>query len=102
MTEIVRGTTPTLSFNLPFPVNTIASGYVTIQQRGKTAAEKKFNECNCDGNTLSVKLSQEDTLALKSGYGTGIRLVVKTVTGDRLETKDYPVQVLNTSKDEVI
>lgn len=102
MKEIVRGTTPTISFGLPFSTDLLATGFVTIQQRDKTIVEKALSDCNCSENTVAATLTQEDTLALKIGSLAQIRLVVKTTGGDRLETDDFVVRILDTHKDEVI
>lgn len=99
---IIRGTTPTMSFSLPFNTDQIEVGFVTVQQNGSTVFEKPTSECNCAGNTVSAKFSQEDTLALTSGTNAEIRLVVKTVEDERLETKPVIKRVINTSKEGVI
>lgn len=102
MIDIVRGTTPTVSFGLPFSADLLAAGFVTVRQLGETVIEKEMSACVCDGSTLAAKFSQEDTLALKIGSPAKIRLVVKTQGGDRLETKDIVARVSDTHKDGVI
>lgn len=102
MNEIVRGTTPTISFGLPFSTELIAAGFVTVKQRDEVVVEKELAECRCGGNTLTANLTQEDTLALDVGTRAKIRLVVKTTGGDRLETSDFVARVSDTFKDEVI
>jgi hypothetical protein len=102
MNEIVRGTTPTISFGLPFSTGLLSTAFVTVKQRDKTLIEKELSDCQCDGNILTTQLTQEDTLALKIGVPAQIRLVVKTTGGDRHETKDFVVRVSDTHKDEVI
>lgn len=101
MSEIVRGTTPTVTYSIPFPVDMLDVGYVTVKQGQNVIIEKELSACHCNGNTVSAKFTQEDTLSLESGCNTKIRLVVKTLGGDRLETKDTTVTVLDTHKDEV-
>lgn len=102
MQEIVRGTTPTLSFGLPFSTDRLATAFVTVQQRDKVLVEKELAECNCSGSMIATQLTQEDTLALEDGVLAKIRLVLKTTGGDRFETKDIVVRVSDTHKDEVI
>lgn len=102
MNEIVRGTTPTLSFGLPFSTDLLATGFVTVKQREEVVIEKELSACDCSGNVLTARLTQEDTLALELGSFVNIRLVVKTTGGDRLETKDITARVSDTHKDEVI
>lgn len=102
MNEIVRGTTPTISFGLPFSTDLLDTGFVTVKQREEVIIEKELSVCECSGNTLTARLAQADTLALEVGTHAKIRLVVKTTGGDRLETKDFVVRVSDTCKDEVI
>lgn len=99
---IIRGTTPTMTFALPFDTAMIALGYVTVQQNGITVFEKPVSACECDGSTLSAKLAQEDTLKLASDSNAEIRLVVKTLGGERLESFKIIERVTDTSKEGVI
>lgn len=62
---MIRGTTPTLEFALPFEVDLIAEAYVTISQNQSVVIDKSLSELTCAGKTLTVKLSQEDTLKLQ-------------------------------------
>lgn len=96
---IVRGTTPTLTFGLPFEAATIAEGYVIIQQNRKTIIEKPVSACKCSGNDLSVTLTQKETLELSCCFNAEIGLVVKTQGGERLESKPITEKVGDTAKD---
>lgn len=62
---MIRGTTPTLEFTLPFDTSLIAEMYVTIAQGEKTVLEKTLSDCNCSGTSVSLALTQEDTLRLQ-------------------------------------
>lgn len=100
---IIRGTTPTITMTLPFSHELIEVGYVIVRQNKNTVIEKPVSDCTCSGNTLSVKLTQEETLDLSREYNAEIDVVVKTTGGDRLETDSpYIVGVADTVKDEVI
>ena len=99
---IIRGTTPTMTFGLPFDTEQLEVGFVTVQQNGTTIFEKPLDACNCDGKTVTARFEQEDTLKLASDGSAEIRLVVKTVGGERLETKPTIKRVINTSKEGVI
>lgn len=102
MNEIIRGTTPTLSFGLPFSTDLLSTGFVILKQGNGISIEKNLSVCSCEGNTLTAKFTQEDTLALEVGIHAKARLVVKTSGGDRLESKDFVVRVGETHKGEVI
>ena len=79
-----RGTTPTLTFTLPFPCENL--DYVSIafaQKKTDYSAdpemvlEKFLHDCVASGYTLSLTLSEADTLALDDHYLVEIQLRVK-------------------------
>ena len=80
----------------------IATGFVVIQQENIAVVEKELSDCECGGRTVTAKLTQEDTLKLSSEVNAEINLVVKTLGGDRLESKSFFERVEDTSKDGVI
>lgn len=102
MNEIVRGTTQEITYGLPFPVDAIGIGFITVMQGQNVVIERDSSTFIFNGNTVGVKLTQEETLALESNCNAEIRLIVKTVDGDRLETLGDIVAVCDTSKNEVI
>lgn len=59
-----RGTTPTLTFNLPFNVEEIRNCEVYFSQGDSLVIEKPMEDCVLEDTTLQVTLSQADTLAL--------------------------------------
>lgn len=61
---MVRGTTPTLKFVLPFDVDGITDGYITIVQCNMNNLDLPISRCARDGKTLTVTLTQEETLSL--------------------------------------
>ena len=100
---IIRGTTPAMIFELPVDTDEISVGFVVVEQKRKTVIEKPVSDCKCEGRTLSVKFTQEETLLLSSDSNAEIKVVVKTRNGDRLETENpFIVRVVDTAKDGVI
>lgn len=61
-----RGTTPTLTFTLPIEADTITLLNIAFSQRHRIAFEKSLNDVIIDGTTISLTLSEEETLQLKS------------------------------------
>ena len=59
-----RGTTPTLTFNLPFNVEDIHNCEVYFSQNDELVFEKTMDDCVLEDDKLSVTLTQSDTLAL--------------------------------------
>lgn len=99
---MIRGTTPTLEFNLPFDVSDIAAGYITFSQYGQPVFEKELKDAVCVGTLITLKLSQEDKLKLLAGTRTYIQLRVRLVTGDAMASKIMTVRTDMILKDGVI
>jgi len=59
-----RGTTPTITFNLPFNVSTINNVEVYFAQNDNLVIEKDMDACTLSGTQLSVTLTQAETLSL--------------------------------------
>ena len=55
-----RGTTPTLTFALPFQAGIIKNLFVTFSQKGQIVLEKTTADCGLIGNTIELNLTQED------------------------------------------
>lgn len=82
---MIRGTTPTLEFILPFDTGTLAEAHVTFSQQKKgVVLTRKLESCTCDGSKLSVCLTQQETLQLDCGCITEIQVRVRTKSGDAL------------------
>lgn len=97
-----RGTTPTLNFFLPIDTELLAAAWVTITQNKKEVRNFTLDEMNCSGNRLSVKLTQEDTLALDPQLLTEIQLRVRTAGNDALASQIFRVDTRTILKDGVI
>lgn len=100
---IIRGTTPTLTFGVPFDTSIIEVGYVIVKQNKQTVIEKPTSACDCEGNTISATFVQEETLGLVAGTDAEISVVVKTLGGERLEIRRPIIEtVADTAKEGVI
>ena len=101
---MIRGTTPTLEFTLPFDTSLIAEMYVTMAQDGKTALEKTLSDCSCSGTSVSLALTQEDTLRLQQQPRSlaEIQIRVRTTAGDALASDIMSVYVGRILKEGVI
>lgn len=58
----IRGTTPTVTFSLPFDVSTIRNCEVYFAQNDELLVTKAMEDCVLEDRTLSVTLTQSDTL----------------------------------------
>lgn len=101
---MIRGTTPTLEFTLPFDTSLIAEMYVTIAQGEKTVLEKTLSDCNCSGTSVSLILTQKDTLKLQQQprLQAEIQIRVRTTSGEALASDIMSVYVGRILKEGVI
>lgn len=101
---MIRGTTPTLEFIMPFDTSLIAELYITITQNGATALEKTLSDCNCNDTSVSLTLTQEDTLRLeqKPYSDSEMQIRVRTVAGEVLASDIMSIYVGRILKDGVI
>lgn len=99
---MIRGTTPTLEFTLPFEVSILEDAYVTLAQKGIEVLSKRLGECSCDKNKLVVTLKQEETLLLCCDYKTEIQIRAKTLEGAALASQILTVDTERILKDGVI
>ena len=99
---MIRGTTPTLEFIIPFDTGQLAEAFVTLSQNGVVVIDKALEECNCGGNKLSVRLTQEETLKLQCDCITEIQVRARTLEGEAIASNINRVQTGRILKDGVI
>lgn len=99
---MIRGTTPTLEFTIPFDTSLLAEAYVTLSQNESVVLDKKLSECQCAGNVLSVRLTQEDTLKLNCDCLTEIQIRARTADGNAIASDIMTVSTERILKDGVI
>lgn len=97
-----RGTTPQLKFILPFKVEEVETGFITLVQFGETIAEKSWAECAKEDTAVVATLTQEETLKLKDNFYTEIQVRVKTVGGLALASDIFKLPVDKILKEGVI
>lgn len=99
---MIRGTTPKLEFALPFDVDQIAESYITFVQNNSIVLDKALSDCQAEGNTLTVKLTQEETLKLSSGKAIEIQIRVRTKFDEALASNIIRVNTERILRDGVI
>lgn len=99
---MIRGTTPTHVFTLPIDVNTLEKIRVIYSQNGREIVTKTEGDCQLDGNKITVKLSQRETLGMKSTANVEIQLRVLTNGGDALASQIMSVTPVRCLSDEVL
>ena len=74
---IYGGTTPTHKFTLPIDTENVSLARVIYASKsGSPLIVKDTDECKLEGNTISVRLTQEDTLALDNEKAVVVQLRV--------------------------
>jgi hypothetical protein len=103
---MIRGTTPTLLYNLPFTADLIKSAEITIQyidDLKKVLILKKLEDCTLGENTISARLTQEETLQLPAPSFVYVQLRVVLKPDDTiLATEPQVVTVKNLLAEDVI
>lgn len=100
---MIRGTTPRHTFTIPFDTSLIKTGKVVYYQDGAVVLEKEIAHCSLDGNTITIKLTQEDTFAFNcSGGYVYIQIRLLTLEGDALASDEIRVEVRRCLDSEVL
>lgn len=90
---MIRGTTPTHTFTLPFDTSMISKLRVIYQQSDRTVLVKTEKDCTMEGNTISYKLTQAETLRFDSNTTVEIQIRVLTETGEALVSRVHKTSV---------
>ncbi len=75
---MTQGTTPTHVFKLPIDTGTIRELRITYCQSGRTILEKTEADVEMSGDTITLTMTQQETLAFKPRQN--IKLQVKSLT----------------------
>lgn len=81
-----RGTTPELKFELPFNASELTLLSIAFEQEGRVIIEKKLADCECSGKTVSVKLSEADTLEFN--HNAKLNMQLRCGIGDKRIASD--------------
>ena len=99
---MIRGTTPTHSFVLPFGQEMIKTIEITYEQKFKTILKKKNDGVEFDGNLASVKLTQKETFMFEDGPAVKIQIRVLTPRGDVVASNPMFASVEECLSEEVL
>ena len=89
-----RGTTPTHTFNLPEDFTTLEELKIVYAQSGKEILTKYKQDCAPRGTSVSVTLTQEETLKFSACSPCQIQLRALTATGQALASEIMEIKVL--------
>ena len=71
---MIRGTTPTITYNFPFAVSGISKIRIYFLQGKDTLLTKSEDDCTFSGNSVSVTLTEQETY----GFSAKKRLETKS------------------------
>lgn len=83
---MIKGTTPTHYFTLPFDVSLVANARIVYSQNEKVILRKNLSDCVCEGKTISCQLSQKETFLFVSKRSVQIQLRVRTTNNEVLNS----------------
>lgn len=93
---MIRGTTPTLQFNLPFATSIIKAVEITIKYVDglkKILVTKTLEDCELGETSVTTMLTQEETLQLPAPATALVQLRVLTNDDKSLATEPYSIKV---------
>ena len=104
--ELIRGTTPTIVITVETQIDLddVAAVWIYISQQNKVKVDKKLSDVQFDTTlrTMTVTLSQDDTLALKADTDALFQIRLLMNNGTALATLASKVAVREVYKGGVI
>lgn len=98
---MIRGTTPTHTFTLPFDVSNVAKCKIIYSQDDVQVFCKRTEDCVLDGADVRVTLTQEDTF--KFDCKKLVQIQVRVLTGGgNLITSDVMVTTVGKCLDDEV
>ena len=99
---MMQGTTPTHKFTLPFDTEMVADARIIYAQNERVVLKKELKDCQCEANTISVKLTQEETLKFRFPKSVQVQVRVLTLGNEAVNSKIYTISVEECLDDEVL
>lgn len=99
---MIRGTTPTHIFNIPFDTSLVDEVKITYAQDDEIVLIKGTSDCVLDTNTVKVTLSQEDTFLFDHKKKVQVQLRLLTKSGEVLASIVENVGVSKCLDNEVL
>lgn len=99
---MIRGTTPTHTFNIPFDTSLVDEVKIVYAQDEVVILEKTTSDCSLDDTKICVTLTQEDTFKFDCKKVVEIQLRVLTTGGEVLASVPEKVGVSKCLDNEVL
>lgn len=98
---MIRGTTPTHNFTIPFDVSFIADLRISYAQT-KEVLTKTKEDCTLNDKTITVKLSQEDTFKFDCSKNVKVQVRILTIEKEVVSSEPYIIKVGECLNNEVL
>jgi hypothetical protein len=99
---MIRGTTPTHTFELPFDTRNIKKLAIYYSQGNEVMVRKGMEHCIFKGNVVITTFTQEETLLFKHGKNVQVQMKIRTRDGETLASFIETIPVLKCLSNEVI
>ena len=102
---MIKGTTPTIKYNLPFESSLIKSAEIVVKYvdaNKEVLIVRNMEECKRGDKSIETKLTQEETLALPAPSTVEVQLRIVTTDDTILASVPEKVTVKRLLKEDVI
>ena len=99
---MIRGTTPTHTFTLPFNTDILSDIRVIYAQDDEVLFVKRKEDCILRDDCILINLTQEDTFMFDSNKKVQIQVRVLTAKGEVLSSVIENIGVSQCLEDEVL
>lgn len=102
---MIKGTTPTITYNLPFESSLIKSAEIVVMYvdaNKEVLIVRNLADCTLGKTSISTKLTQEETLKLPAPSTCEVQLRIVTTDETILATVPEKVTVKRLLKEDVI
>lgn len=99
---MIRGSTPTHTFNIKLDTSRIKALKITYSQNDKVVLAKYKKDCTIAEGKIILTLSQEDTFLFDADKYVFIRIRVLDIDGKCVPSKKMMIAVEDCEDDEVL
>lgn len=99
---MIRGTTPTHTFKVPFDASVMGKVQITYSQNDVVLFQKHTSDCVVIDGSVTTKLTQGETLLFDHRKNVEIQIRILTPTGDALASKVFAETVGRCLDNEVL
>jgi hypothetical protein len=99
---MIKGTTPTHTFNVPLSAENIKKVKITYEQDGTKVLTKRENDCDIEDCKVTVRLTQEETLKFNHEKLVSIQIRLLSTADDALTSYPFLINATECLDNEVL